>query len=361
MRSGHGCPKCAGKGSRDFRLSEFVRQDDSGYSYPDLARDFVNATTLVDVSCPTHGTFKMRPADLLWDHRCPSCGTARSKGELGVESFIKSLGVRVVSSDRTVLGGRRELDIYCPDQKVAIEFNGAYMHSVSKGKNAKYHQAKFNDCADKGIHLITVWDFQWRDNTSVIKSILRHKLGRSSQRIGARSCDVVLVSEIDRKRCLNAWHLQGAPHFRDTTVGLVARNTGELVAVMSFGRVRFGQGVELTRFATKPNMVVSGGFSKLLNAGLDKGETCVSFVDHCVASGVAYTKVGFAQVGRVAPAYRWTKGRVVLTRYSTMRKHLPKLLGGAFDPALSERDNMLTCGWVQFYDCGKTKLSFTRN
>ena len=47
---------------------------------------------------------------------------------------------KVVQRDRTVLNGK-ELDIYIPDKKIAIEFNGDYWHS-SILKGVKYHQNK---------------------------------------------------------------------------------------------------------------------------------------------------------------------------------------------------------------------------
>lgn len=50
-----------------------------------------------------------------------------SKAEKEIVQFIVSLGVTVVENDRTVLSGH-ELDIYVPDYKLAIEYNGLYWH-----------------------------------------------------------------------------------------------------------------------------------------------------------------------------------------------------------------------------------------
>ena len=53
-----------------------------------------------------------------------------------------------------------ELDIYIPDLKLAIEFNGMYYHSLLHMTNKNYHLEKSLMCREKNIRLIHVYEFE---------------------------------------------------------------------------------------------------------------------------------------------------------------------------------------------------------
>lgn len=53
-----------------------------------------------------------------------------------------------------------ELDIYLPDIKLAIEFNGIYYHSIYHGTSKEYHLNKSLRCREKGIRLIHIYEFE---------------------------------------------------------------------------------------------------------------------------------------------------------------------------------------------------------
>lgn len=63
-----------------------------------------------------------------------------------------------------------EIDIYYPDEKLGIEFNGDYWHSdkymtINHNMIAdEYHRQKFNKCKQAGITLLFVWEADWNDN-----------------------------------------------------------------------------------------------------------------------------------------------------------------------------------------------------
>ena len=64
-----------------------------------------------------------------------------------------------------------EIDLYYPDKKVAIEFNGDYWHS-EKFKDNKYHRNKYIKCCENDIHLISVFERDWLDNKSFVKDAI---------------------------------------------------------------------------------------------------------------------------------------------------------------------------------------------
>lgn len=89
--NGQGCPKC----SKEY-VNELQREkaNDAGKNFEEKSRqvhgnkydysmvEYVNALTKVEIICPIHGVFKMRPNDHLNGYGCPKCG---------YESFGKSL------------------------------------------------------------------------------------------------------------------------------------------------------------------------------------------------------------------------------------------------------------------------------
>ena len=90
-----------------------------------------------------------------------------SKGENELTDYVESLGHTVIRRDRTLLGGK-ELDIYLPELKLALEFNGDYWHSdewlLSRGNITaeEYHRTKLELAAEKGVRLGFVWNSEWR-------------------------------------------------------------------------------------------------------------------------------------------------------------------------------------------------------
>ena len=64
-----------------------------------------------------------------------------------------------------------ELDLYYPEKKIAIEFNGDYWHDENH-KPINYHYNKFKMCYDKGITLVSIFESEWHSKELVIKQYL---------------------------------------------------------------------------------------------------------------------------------------------------------------------------------------------
>lgn len=74
-----------------------------------------------------------------------------------------------------------EIDIYIPELKLAIEFNGTYWHSdevIAKKRQGftsaqQYHDYKTEQCKQKGIELIHINEQDYKKNqNNVLESIL---------------------------------------------------------------------------------------------------------------------------------------------------------------------------------------------
>lgn len=83
----------------------------------------------------------------------------RSKGEKELASLYPFDKV----NDSTVIG--LELDMYCSDKKLAVEYNGDYWHSTKFHRNSGLHLAKLSICENKGIRLINIFERDWLGRT----------------------------------------------------------------------------------------------------------------------------------------------------------------------------------------------------
>lgn len=105
--------------------------------------------------------------------KCSFCGYVFSSGEMEIINLIKSnCDSEIVTHTRQVLPSHHELDIYLPDRKVAIEYNGLYWHSIENGKDKEYHISKSIECEQLGIHLIHVFGDEWKKRKDEISSFI---------------------------------------------------------------------------------------------------------------------------------------------------------------------------------------------
>lgn len=98
---------------------------------------------------------------------CPSCkrGNYASKREADFKEWLTSKGYAVRQSDRTIArnpdtGRYFEADLYLPDEKIAIEFNGFRYHATNGvfPKDRFYHQRKSEAFLKEGVSLYQFWE-----------------------------------------------------------------------------------------------------------------------------------------------------------------------------------------------------------
>lgn len=72
---------------------------------------------------------------------------------------IKSVYFGPIETNTRKVISPKELDIYLPDLKLAIEYNGLYWHS-NKRQKPEYHLNKSLVCREKNIRLIHIYEFE---------------------------------------------------------------------------------------------------------------------------------------------------------------------------------------------------------
>lgn len=220
----------------------------------------------------------------------------KSHYEQELIDFISALNFDIIRNDRKVLDGN-ELDLYIPDKKVAIEFNGNFWHSDQQlSKN--YHYEKAKACEDKGIRLIHVYQYQWDDLTKreILKSIIKNALGVNDRKIYARKCQIKELKKAD----VEAFSNQNSLHaHRNASIYLGLFYENELVELMSFGKAFFSRDssidYECIRSITKINTTVIGGMNKLFQYFLNKykPKKILYYVDYNTHVGSSMEKLGF--------------------------------------------------------------------
>ena len=320
--------------------NEFLKDDQIRYKCLNCGNEFLSSGSNIQrVSCP----------------ECSSLGGI-SIEEKSVLKYIQSIySGEIVENTRKVIAPM-EMDIYIPEKKFAIEFNGSWWHSADKvGKD--YHLQKTLACQEKGIRLIHVFEWEWQDKRSICRSLIRSALGIFEHSIGARECKIIEMDSNSYKTFLEENHLQGAVN---SSIRLALVYNGETVACAGWGKSRFKKDeMELHRFCIKGGWKVSGALSRLsAHCGID---SFVSYVDLAHFTGEGYRKAGFIETGHSEPSYHWCRGSEVLSRLRTQKHRLPELLGEDFNPDLTEVENMTLAGWTQVFDCGNLKMKWCRS
>lgn len=163
---------------------------------------------------------------------CAICtrNTYRSKAEIAIAELVESWGFKVIRNDREQLKGL-ELDIYLPEQCLAIEYCGLYYHS-DLFKDPNSHQNKYLLCKELGIKLLTIFEDEWVYQEHKVIDILRHEL----------KMEEVTLIDCELKQHESTWSL----FFNSQLVAIATAENGR---------------ISLTR----TNFYVNGGFNYLIS------------------------------------------------------------------------------------------------
>lgn len=293
---------------------------------------------------------------------CNPIKSGKSNREIELYEFIKDNydGDIVLNSKKII---SNELDIYLPSINLAFEFNGLYWHSdLYKDKN--YHLRKSNECLEKGINLMHIWEDDWDYKKDIVKSMILNKI-KKSNRIFARKCTISEISDnkIIRK-FLNDNHIQG---FVGSKVKIGLFYKGELISIMTFGKLRKSLGqkhidgnYELLRFCNKIGTSVVGGASRLFKYFIKKYKPnkVISYSDNSRGFGNLYNKLNFILKSETEPNYYWIIDGIKKHRFG-FRKQV--LIKKGFDPNKTETEIMKSNGHYRIFDCGSKKWLYEPN
>lgn len=353
---GRGCETCS---YRDRGINLF----DENVSFIEKAKkihgdkydySLLKKEKYITIICPKHGCFIQNRMDHLQGCGCPKCGNVLSKGEDEIKDFIMKKNIDFIQRDRKTIFPN-EIDILLPKYNVGIEFDGLFWHSDVYKKN-DYHLEKTNNCKEKGIRLIHIFEDEWQDKKEIIKSMINNIIGKTSEKIYARNCSLKSLSYGESKLFLNENHLQGNCK---SSINYGLEYNGKIVAVMSFGKTRqqkkynknYENTWEIYRFCNKLNTTVVGGASKLLKHFIKEHQPhkIITYADKRWSDGKLYKKLGFTHTHDSKPNYFYVINSKRKNRFN-FRKN--KLVKEGFDKNKTEREIMQERGIHRIYDCG---------
>jgi len=305
---------------------------------------------------------------------CPTC-YPRNKGsyaEKEIFEFIKSLNILKNNKDLIIESSiwkiikPLELDIYIPDLKIAIEYDGIWYHSEECDFhliNEKhpysiqtYHLYKTQRCEELEIQLIHIFEDEWLFKQEIVKSRLKQILGvNSGNRIHARKCTIEEISASLKNSFLELFHIQGKD---SSNIKLGAFFDDELISVMTFSKGNISKGSkskegiwELNRFCSDFRYHIPGIAGKLLNHFKKNYEwvEIFSYADRRWSQGNLYYKLGFELISKTGPNYWYVKNNRRIHRFSLRKRpDEPK--------DISERILRLKEGYGIIWDCGSLRF-----
>lgn len=314
-----------------------------------------NRHQILQLCCQVcHNTQEKNLMMLLSTPVCFSCHKKESKGQLELYEFVKSLAPDAVLSDRNLISPK-EIDVLVPG-KLGIEYDGLYWHSV-RFLDPSYATQKLAACDAVGLSLLRVFEDDWRDKRPIVESMIKHRLGFSDQKIGARKCKIIQLDSKVRREFFDANHLDGDT--RSTTAWGLSHGD-KLVAAISVRRPfhkKHGDKAEIGRFCSIINHTVPGALSRLTQVAIDwakkEGKVgLMTYVDRRIGSAQGYISAGYKVLRETKSRFWWTDST---HRYDRFKYKANSSLG------LTQAQVAEEAGVVQIWGCPNVVLFYDVN
>ena len=364
---GSGCPNCAIKTKAEKKrldVEEFIEKARQihGDRYDYSKVEYINAKTNVTIICPKHGEFLQTPDAHIHGSGCQKCSNSISTPENEIFEYIHSnINTDVQKRNRNIIKPM-EIDIYIPQIKIGIEFNGLYWHS-EKFKSNFHLLEKTLKSKENGVSLIHIFEDEWFNKRDIVLSKIRHIcLMDKLPKIFGRKTIIFKINKKEGKDFLEKFHIQG-DGISSLYYGAYYQN--KLIAVMSFKRNNLNNW-ELTRFASDYNYVCCGVGGKLFKHFIREYNpySVKSFADRrwtIDEENNVYIQLGFKFESYIAPDYKYYNPKIDkykrFHKFGFRKKSLLKKYGEKYNlnENMTEREMAAKIGFLRIYDCGLIK------
>jgi len=273
--------------------------------------------------------------------------TRFSQHKTSLESFAESLFASSHYNQKAI----KELP-YKPDFKINenlfVNVDGLYWHSeVNKSKNHHFDLRKRFE--EYNLKLIQFHEDEIKTKPEIVKSIVASKSGKIQEKIHARKTTLRLVSQPEAKVFLEKNHLMG--NIAAKHIGLFDNN--KLVCLLSYKTFTANNSCHIERFCSLCNVVVVGGFTKLLSAleKLVRVKEYMYWVDLRYGTGEHLLNHGFIWK-KDTLGWKWTDGT---NTYNRLRCR-----ANMDNRKLSEKEHAEELGWERIYDAGQRLYCMSR-
>jgi hypothetical protein len=260
---------------------------------------------------------------------CTNCNpnnSSKSGLEIQILNFIKeNYSGQVIHNSRSIIGPL-ELDIYLPEFKTAIEFNGLWWHNEIN-KPDDYHKMKSDICFSKGIRLIHIWEDDWKLKQDIIKSII---LSSIKDKVKLEKYDIKLIDDYSlflKENGINGY-LKA-----EFNMGLFKEE--ELISLLSYDIVE--NKIIIRNFCDKIN-IFHNSFEIIILKLKELKKTIEIELDRSYVDIRKFLKHGFRIIGKTEPKFYY------IINETRINSNL-----------LKENDN------IGIYDSGTLKLNYHHN
>ena len=229
-----------------------------------------------------------------------------------------------------------ELDLYYPNNGIAIEVNGVRWHGTpaDSQKEDKRHIDKMQRCDKKNIQLINIFDYVLKGKKSKEKmlNILDNLLKRDNLRISEGNIDFLESKEQELFENDN-----NLDNYESTDFCIGIRNNSDEVTSSISGNIKEDM-VEIVRFTTK--IGYTEDFKRLVDflCNIYRPNKVEVTCNRNFYNGSLFLSLGFKIVGEVEPDFYYVYNQRIISR-TTYQKNPEKYKK-----------------YYKVYDCGRIKL-----
>lgn len=293
------------------------------------------------------------------NRQCMQCFSNRvvSKPEKEIVEFLAEHNIKFNTSNRKLIHPY-ELDIYIPEQKIAIEFNGIYWHTESKGKTKEYHYNKWLACQNIGIQLIQVWEDDWITNSDKVKNMLLRRLTLSDD----SSLENIKIVKLNDLEALDFLKQDYFTPIKDENIFYlgIQSNNGDLISVIALSYITHNESIlSIIGFSS-----LTHGVSELAKF-IDYLRNMYRFnqIDVIIKNDFGLHNVfesnGFIKINSIEPDYSYRMRDIRVSKdYFSLERFVedPKLV---FISGLSAYELSDVNKISRLWDSGKTRLILT--
>ena len=239
----------------------------------------------------------------------------QSRAELELIDYVKEIYKgEVIESCKTALQKNEDhphIDIYLPQKKIGIEYNGSYWHRTEGRKYTP--KMKTQLAVEKGIRLIHIYDYEWFNNKETIKKFLYYLINRRKQRF--LNIQDLTLKEIDKqtfKQFLEENHWFGGSKLVATVCYGLFTKDGELVSGTSFNKFSGNKyDWEWKRYCNKLGVAINGGAPERFLEEFSKNHhgKLVDYQQMDRFTSTSSERMGFKKL-------RWVEGYVSVNNYT---------------------------------------------
>lgn len=214
--------------------------------------------------------------------------------EINLRKFISSkYSGEILLNTRSIISPY-EIDIYLPELKIGIEFNGLFWHSDYSKEN-DYHKRKYDLSLQNNIKLITIWEDDWIYRNDVVRSFLLKHLNLNKV---VSHNDIKLISNEDTNHFLNE-NSMDVNYEYDISIGLYSNN--ELYSILTL--LNNKDHYLITNYSELNYHTIDNGFKYLMDYIVENYSSNIKIISDNM-EGYDYSPMGF-QVELDIPISYW--------------------------------------------------------